>query len=137
MNKKQLSRECYQITKRILDSSSANALEFSHTPFGYKGTDNMTDDELLFSHALLTASEELHKQQPAQLTATERIFVMHTLRAIAAYEEANGSDQLAMTFYKLLIDFSRLTPEELHTNTAIDIGERIADTYFEHAVQNK
>jgi hypothetical protein len=53
MNRKQVAKECFKMMKYILDSGVENAVELTNTPNGYKGTDNMTDKELIENHVLL------------------------------------------------------------------------------------
>lgn len=58
MNRKQIANECFKMTKYILDSGLENAVQLTDTPNGYKGTDNMTDEELIENHALLKEKYE-------------------------------------------------------------------------------
>jgi hypothetical protein len=53
MERKQIAKECFKMTKYILDSNVENAIELINTPNGYKGTDNMTDVELQENYKLL------------------------------------------------------------------------------------
>lgn len=53
MNRNQIAKECFKMTKYILDSDVENAVELTNTPNGYKGTDNMTDAELQENYTLL------------------------------------------------------------------------------------
>lgn len=48
-----LAKQSFKLLKQILDSDHPDALKLSNTPFGYLGTDNMTEEQLKVHHATL------------------------------------------------------------------------------------
>jgi hypothetical protein len=60
MNRKQLAKESFKLTKAILDMNIPweMAIDLSETPWSYRGTDNMTDEELVQNVTMLRINYE-------------------------------------------------------------------------------
>lgn len=57
-----LQKQSYSILQRILESDETRSINLSDTKYGYIGTDNMTDEQLLYNiHELQTNLDKLGK----------------------------------------------------------------------------
>jgi hypothetical protein len=65
---KELKRKGFHYLKSILESplSSTRALELSETPYGYLGTDNMTEEQLQEHVNILERNYKIMKEETKQ-----------------------------------------------------------------------